>query len=216
MSSAEESELNLCIVCRPVSSSSTALWRATTFRLGDQTGFLRLRDAAFRQFKSTTKEVAAQRVLKLALLLPAAKAPSTTLEPFAQVLKQAVAAAEPMHEGTFSPATWDLMLLGLLEYRGDNYPRGLELARRSLVTCTYQTMPSVHDRAILAMCRHKLGDDAAARAELEMADSIVQRGLNIGVDSWLWADWVFARLLLQEAEALVPSAPPPEPGAAPR
>ena len=77
-------------------------------------------------------------------------------------------------------------------------------------------MPNVHDRAILGMCRHKLGDDAAARAELEMADSIVQRGLNIGVDSWLWADWVFARLLLQEAEALVPSAPPPEPGAAPR
>jgi hypothetical protein len=188
----------------------------TLLRLGDQSGFFRLRDAALRQFKSTSNEVAAQHVMKLALLLPPPEVPLANLEPFTQVLNRAVAAAEPMKEGTYAPATWDLMLLGLLEYRRGSYPRALDLGWRSLVTCTYNSMPTVHDRAILAMCRHKLGDDAAARTELEIASSLVQRGLDTGVDSWQWPDWVFARLLLQEADSLILQAPLPAPSAAPR
>ena len=180
-------------------------------RLGDPTGFLRLRDAALRRFKGTTNEVAAQHVMKLALLLPTGENPLPNLEPFTQVLNRAVAAAEPMKEGTYTPATWDLMLLGLLEYRRGSYPGALDLGWRSLVTCTYNSMPTVHDRAILAMCRYKLGDGAAARTEIEIASSLVQRGLDPGVDSWQWPDWVFARLLLQEAGSLIPQSPLPEP-----
>jgi hypothetical protein len=181
----------------------------TLLRLRDQAGFLRLRDSALRQFKNTTNEVAAQRVMKMALLLPSPEIPPATLEPFTQVLKRGVAAAEPIKEGTFSPATWDLVLLGLLEYRRGYNPKAVDLCCHGLVTCSGISIPALHYRAVLAMCRYKLGDKAAARIDREIATNIVQRGLDAGVDSWNWTDWVFARLLLQEAGSLIPQSPLP-------
>jgi hypothetical protein len=59
-------------------------------------------------------------------------------------------------------------------------------------------------------------DDARARSELDGAKSLVQSGLNIGYDQWSWPAWVFVRLLLQEADSLIPQAPPLQPSAAPR
>jgi len=63
-----------------------------------------------------------------------------------------------------------------------------------------------HYNRVLAMSHHKLGDDATARSELEKARGLVQGGLNRGFDSWNWREWVFARLLLQEADAMIPPA----------
>ena len=72
-------------------------------------------------------------------------------------------------------------------------------------------MPAAEDRVIRAMSFHKLGDDASARSELDGARRLVQSGLNIGFDKWNWSWWVYFRLLLQEAEGLIPPAPLPEP-----
>ncbi|MGH7971311.1 MAG: hypothetical protein ACREIC_21545, partial [Limisphaerales bacterium] len=164
---------------------------------------------ALRQFKSATNEMTAQRVMKMSLLLPTPEIPLANLEPFTRVLKRAVATAEPLKEGTYSPASWDLTLLGLLDYRCGSCSGALNLVWRGLVTCTYTSMPTAQDRAILAMCRYKLGEKAAARIDLEIATNFVQRGMDAGVDSWNWPDWVFARLLLQEAGSLVPQSPLP-------
>jgi hypothetical protein len=35
-------------------------------------------------------------------------------------------------------------------------------------------------------------------------------GMNRGFDKWHWNEWVFARLLLEEAESLIPQAPLPK------
>ena len=105
---------------------------------------------------------------------------------------------------------------GLLEYRRANYAKAIDWCRRSLVGCTYVTMPTATDRVILAMSFHKLGDDATARPELDAARSFVQSGLDRSFDSWNWREWVLFRLLLQEAEGLIPQAPLPAPSAAPR
>jgi hypothetical protein len=61
------------------------------------------------------------------------------------------------------------------------------------------------------MSSHQLGDDATARSELDRARSLAQSGLNWGFDKWNWGEWVFVRLLLQEAESMIPQAPLPEP-----
>ena len=148
--------------------------------------------------------------MQAGLLRPLDSASAAALEPFAQFLERAVASAGPLKEGTFVPASWDLALLGLFEYRRGNYAKALDCCQRSLVTCTYMAMPAATDRVIRAMCFSKLGDDASARSELDGAKSLVQRGLNIGHDKWNWPAWVFVRLLLQEADGLIPPAPPPE------
>ncbi len=149
--------------------------------------------------------------MKIGLLLPTGDAFMAGLEPFVQVLSRALASAGPIKEGTTTPSSWNLMLLGLLDYRRGNYSQALDWCRRSMATSTYIAIPTVQDEAILAMSFHKLGDDATARSELDKVKRLVQSGLNQGTDSWNWREWVFARLLLQEADGLIPQAPPPEP-----
>jgi tetratricopeptide (TPR) repeat protein len=180
-------------------------------KLGDETGFARLRDAAINRFKGTTNEETARYVTKIVLLRPTSDTPATSLDPFVEVLSRTVAGAGQIKAGTTTPSSWDLMVLGLLDYRRGNYAKAMDLCRRSLETCTYVANPTVQDHVIRAMSFHKLGDDASARSELDGASSLVQNGLNIGFDKWNWREWVFARLLLQEADGLIPQAPPPEP-----
>jgi tetratricopeptide (TPR) repeat protein len=186
-------------------------------KLGDETGFLRLRDEALHRFKDLTdNEDAAETVMKLSLLRPLGETPAGALAPFVQVLERTVARAGPIKKGTTTSVAWDLMLLGLLEYRRGNYSQAMEWCRRSLDTSTFMPLPTVMDRVILAMCFHKLGDAAAARSELGQAKSPVMGGMNRGFDKWHWHDWVFARLLLQEAEGLIPQPPLPAASAAPQ
>ena len=144
--------------------------------------------------------------MQAGLLRPLDNTSAAALEPFVQFLERAVASAEPLKEGTYVPASWDLTLLGLFEYRRGNYAKALDCCQRSLVTCTYLAMPAATDRVIRAMCFSKLGDDASARSELDGAKSLVQSGLNIGYDRWNWPAWVFVRLLLQEADGLIPAS----------
>jgi len=179
-------------------------------KVGDESGFFRVRDRAIGRFKGTTEEWAYENVTQAGLLGPLDNASSAALEPFAQFLERAVASAEPLKEGTFVPASWDLALLGLFECRRGNCAKALDCCQRSLVTCTYMAMPAATDRVIRAMCFAKLGDEASARSELDGAKSLVQNGLNIGYDRWNWPAWVFVRLLLQEADSMIPQARLPE------
>ena len=182
-----------------------------TLKLGDESGFFRVRDQAISRFNGTTEARGYENVMQTGLLRPLDSASAAALEPFAQFLERAVASAGPLKEGTFVPASWDLALLGLFEYRRGNYGKTLDCCQRSLVTCTYMAVPAATDRVIRAMCFSKLGDDASARSELDGAKSLVQSGLNIGYDKWNWPAWVFVRLLLQEADGLIPQVPLPEP-----
>jgi tetratricopeptide (TPR) repeat protein len=179
-------------------------------KLGDETGFLRLRDDALDRFKDMTDKDAAESVMKLSLLRPLGETAAGALEPFVQVLDRSVASAGPIKKGTTTSVAWDLMLLGLLDYRRGNYTQAVEWCRRSLDTSTFMPLPTVMDRVILAMSFHKLGDTAVARSELGQAKIPVMGGMNRGFDKWHWHEWVFARLLLQEADSLIPQAPPSE------
>jgi hypothetical protein len=179
-------------------------------KLGDEPGFLRVRDRAISRFNGTTEPWGYESVMQAGLLRPLDNTSAAALEPFVQFLERAVASAEPLKEGTYVPASWDLALLSLFEYRRGNYAKALDDAQRSLVTCTYMAMPAATDRVIRAMCFSKLGDDASARSELDGAKSLVQSGLNHGYDMWNWPAWVFVRLLLHEADGLIPQAPLPE------
>jgi hypothetical protein len=92
----------------------------------------------------------------------------------------------------------------------------MEWCRRSLDTSTFMPLPTVMDRGIIAMSFHKLGNAAAARSELDEAKGPVMGGMNRDFDKWHWHEWVFARLLLEEADALLPQEPVLFPGATPR
>jgi len=178
-------------------------------KLGDAGGFLRLRDAALDRFRGSADETIAQNVIKICLLRPLGGNSAADLEPFAQVLDRALANVGPIKKGSATPSSWNLMLLGLLEYRRGHYPEALDWGQRSLDTSTYIALPTATDRIIRAMSFYRLGNGAAARAELDRARSLIQSGLNIGFDRWYWREWLFVRLLLHEADGLIPPVTPP-------
>lgn len=177
--------------------------------LGDESGFAQLRDTVLSRFKGTANEETAQNVMTIALLLPAGGTAIPGLEPYVDILERAIAKAGQRQQQFFDAP--DLMLLGLLEYRRCNYVKAMELCRRSLELCPYVTIPTVLDRLVLAMSFHQLGDDAAARSELQRARSLAQSGLIWDFDKWHWREWVFVRLLLREAGRLISDTPLPEP-----
>ena len=69
-------------------------------------------------------------------------------------------------------------------------------------------------RIILAMSFYQSGQKDEARSQLargrEVVESKFKRGLDRGNGSLgSWYDWVFARILLREAGALIEGRPPP-------
>jgi len=99
----------------------------------------------------------------------------------------------------------DIMLpSALLEYRLGNYAKSEEWCRQCLSYPEYNASRTATARVILALdSRHQQQPDRA-RAELALATDSINRkfadGLNPGTSSQgFWFDWVFARILLQEA-----------------
>ena len=102
------------------------------------------------------------------------------------------------------------MVLGLYEYRRGNYTKAISWAQRSLDTTPGTALPSATDHLIMAMSLHKVGGVSAARLQLKQTENLLQSGFDLFNDFWGWRDWVYVRLLLLEAKALIPEeAPPP-------
>ena len=87
-------------------------------------------------------------------------------------------------------------------------PKLWSSCRQSIETSNkFVSLPTATDRVIIAICLHELGENTAARSELERASSLAQLGLNRGFDKWYWREWVGVRLLLHEANHLMPEEP---------
>ena len=103
----------------------------------------------------------------------------------------------------------DIMLpSALLEYRLGNYAKSEEWCRQCISYPEYNASRTAIARAILALDSQKLGHPDNAKAELGLAtDSISHKfadGLNPGTSSQgFWFDWIFARLLRDEAAAQI-------------
>jgi len=100
------------------------------------------------------------------------------------------------------------LVLALLEYRQGEAARAAEWCRRLLTYPECDTMHAAVARVILALACQQLNLTDEARQQLAQAREAIERrfasGLETGnkVDGF-WFDWVFARELLQEADALI-------------
>jgi hypothetical protein len=166
-------------------------------KLGDGRAFFSARDDAITRFVSTTDSGSARYVISVALLRPVEQA--AALEPLVRFLQTSLAAAGSIQDGTTSEYAWHRMLLGLWEYRRGNYTNALEWCQRSRAISAFVAMPTATDCVIMAMCDYKLGHARQAKIQIEKARSLAQTGLNTGFDAWNWREWVYFRLLLEEA-----------------
>jgi hypothetical protein len=182
--------------------------------LGDVKGYERFRQEAIARFSGTTNPVATERVVKVSLLLPADKKTISALTPLTDMAEKSFASVMPDNtnsEAVFQ-AAWGSISVALMEYRRGDFAEAEKWCRRCL-TYPGDNPPRVATaHVILAMACHRLGEGQESASELAQGRESIEEKFNDGLDPGsaahgFWFDWVFARILLQEATALV--NPPP-------
>jgi hypothetical protein len=172
----------------------------------DLEGYEQFRQRNLETFAKTVDPVAAERVVKNCLLLPASEELIQALAPFAELTRNSLAGrdfAGPERE--WWPA-WRCLSLSLLEYRSGNWADA-EIWSRRCIRYGAPASRSSAAQAVLAMTIFRAGRPAEARAELAQASEAVnqrfQTELKAFEENAHWFDWVLAKILLREAVAVV-------------
>ncbi|MBN2683960.1 MAG: protein kinase [Pontiellaceae bacterium] len=169
---------------------------------GNLDGYEYFREEAVARFKDEANGDAAGRILKTCLLPPMDEKTLVQLKPLGILVEQWITVQSPAVQ-----TGWSAIPISLWKYRtgefttAEEYARaGLDIRDRGGKTATLQL--------ILAMSCFRNGQEDEARRLLAEGRVLVQgkflNGLDRGVSgAGMWYDWVFARILLREAEALI-------------
>ncbi|HEY4989763.1 MAG TPA: protein kinase [Opitutaceae bacterium] len=175
--------------------------------MGDSVGYERFRDDALARFLAAPSP-AADRILKISLLLPADERALASLKPVAAGTARSFAESDA--NGDVFKAAWDAMSLALWEYRNGNFARAVDWSQRCLSSTDKNGPRSAAALAIIAMSDQKLGRTIEAGAQLLAGEELVegrQRGrLDLGLGTpvqGFWFDRALARILLRESKGLI-------------
>jgi tRNA A-37 threonylcarbamoyl transferase component Bud32/tetratricopeptide (TPR) repeat protein len=173
---------------------------------GDTNGYEHFRQTAVSRF-ADGKYPFADRVVKISLLLPADKKLMQALEPLVKATTQSFSTNVNANADYFL-AAWRSVSLALLEYRRGDYTKAAAWCQQCLNYPEYIAPRTATARIILAMSDQKLGHTDQARSELGQAREIIENKLKNQLDrgtptQGFWFDWTFARVLLDEATALI-------------
>ena len=176
---------------------------------GDMQGYEQFRRAAIARYEGTTDPVFAERTLKISLLAPADAQLMKSMEPLSEVSANSMknAGQDPNMEA------WRCISLAIMAYRQGYLPTAKEWCQRCLSYTDYNPVRTATAHIIQAMSCHRLGELEKSVSELEEGRGPVQaefaKGLQEGNGAFgFWYDWLYARILLREAEVLIeaPSA----------
>jgi eukaryotic-like serine/threonine-protein kinase len=181
--------------------------------LGDADRYEHFRHEAITRVAGTTRPFG-DRIIKISLLRPAGDEILRSLAPLAEAATESFATNITADKDTFL-AAWRSVSLALMEYRLGNYAKAAEWSRRCLDYPEYNAPRAATARVILAMACQRLGQAGEARAELAQARSVIEdkfkRDLDRGTGvQGFWFDWLFARILLREATALIEGTAHPQ------
>jgi serine/threonine protein kinase/tetratricopeptide (TPR) repeat protein len=183
----------------------------TLIELGDLAGYKRFRQAAIAHVANAAYPFT-DRIIKISLLLPADEKVLKELAPLAEAAAKSFT-TNVNADGDVFLAAWRSVSLALMEYRRGDYTRAAAWCRRCLDYPEYNAPRAATARVILAMSCQHLGQTGEARSELTQARSMIEdkfkkNGLDRGTGvQGFWFDWIFARILLGEATALIEGTP---------
>jgi eukaryotic-like serine/threonine-protein kinase len=171
---------------------------------GDMQGYEHFRRAAIARYIDTTDPVFAERTLKICLLTPADPDVMKSLQILSKISADSMekAGADPPMEA------WRCVSLGLMAYRQGYAPTAKAWCERCLSYPENNPGRIATAEIIEAMACYKLGQREAAHWELEEGRELItgefEKGLEEGNGGeGFWFDWLFARILLREAETLI-------------
>jgi tetratricopeptide (TPR) repeat protein len=169
---------------------------------GNREGFERFREEAVARFMTETNGDAAGRILKTCLLPPVNERALAQVQPLGLIVEKWTDA-----QVLATRAGWAAIPVALWKYRSGEFAKAEEYCRlaldpkdRSPKTATVQL--------ILAMTCFRSGQETEARKYLAEGRVAVERRFEAGLDRGMsgigmWYDWLFARVLLREADGLI-------------
>ena len=168
------------------------------------------------RFSGTTDPSAAEQIIKNSLILPPEEGVLHQLQPYIQVVKEAIEKEESNPDQNGYYLGWRTLSISLYEYRCGHLDEAIYSGRRSLNEYEDQNPPRVAmDHLVIAMAYAKQGKQIEAREELSLGRNLTQTHFPSGtgrISAWgsapngVWHDWVIAHLLLKEAEHLTETA----------
>jgi hypothetical protein len=178
---------------------------------GDLRGYEHFRQAAIARFENTTNPVDAERTLKISLLLPADPKLISSLEPFAELALNSF--TQEKEDPIMTP--WRYVSVSLMAYRQDYTPTAEDWCQKCLAYPRSNLARNATAHVIQAMACFKLHEFASANSELAQGRKMIEDASAGGLQAGnggdgYWYDWLFARILLRQAEILSdnqPSAP---------
>ena len=123
-------------------------------------------------------------------------------------------AAEKFYVSGPKPVSgWATIPVVLWRYRLGDFGRVAEWCRRNMNEKDNTTAQTAAIRIILAMSCHQQGKADEAGSQLAKARAVIELRFKTGVEHGnsslgMWYDWVFARILLREAETLIGTGSP--------
>ncbi|HEU6448983.1 MAG TPA: serine/threonine-protein kinase [Verrucomicrobiae bacterium] len=177
----------------------------------DLQGYERFRRAAIARRAGTTDPIFAERTLKICLLTPADEQVMKTLQPFEDVSSNSL-------QGRDLKDFWDAwrcISLALMAYRQDYNPTAKTWCDRCLSFNDGNIGRYATAHIIRAMACYKLDEITEAKSELLTGRNLVSDQFTKGLDQsnasiGFWYDWLFARILLREADSLIENTLPHE------
>jgi serine/threonine protein kinase len=166
------------------------------------------RKEAVSRFGGTRDALAAERLLRGALLLPANPETLQALDSPAQTVQKSLSSNDLGAWSTNSEAPWRLVAVALMAYRQGHWAEAAQLCL-PLPPVETNLARSAAPRLIYALCQQRLGNPAEALAELKQAREVVEAKFQAGLASddpdGSWFDWAMSQILLREAQGLIKS-----------
>ena len=172
---------------------------------GDMDGYEQFRRAAIAQFAQTADPIFAERTLKISLLLPADGSVMKSVRPLSDV---AVKSLEGIPDFNENMVAWRCISVALMAYRGGDMQAASTWCERCLSNPENNPARIATARVIRAMALYRAGAIADARTELTLGRQLIETEFateltaGTGSTGW-WYDWLFARILLREAEGTI-------------
>lgn len=174
-------------------------------KLNDAAAYDTLRQNMVSRFAGTTERYIADRVLRYSLLLPPAPELLNRLQPYVGCLTN-----QPINPSSFADnSAWHLIGVAMYDYRQGQYAEAADYAQKCV---NYPGLAGPKSSRIaiatilLAMCDRQLGQTNEAQSLFANGKDLIEQKFKIplpatdGFSSWF--DWIYARILLDEAELL--------------
>lgn len=179
---------------------------AAAIEMNDVAGYDQFRSAMISRFAAPTDVISTERIVKIALIIPASKEQMRELDPMIDIC--AASFSDPAYVEREPPKVflWRMLCVSLGEYRRGHFAKAEEWARKSLIVSSPNRERVATARILLACSLFHQGRRDESRAELALADEVITAKFSesppFGKGDF-WPDWIISRVLLREARALV-------------